>query len=247
MKRSSFSSVLSDAPPAHWFEDPQLDEPTPITVTDEGRVYGHAALWGTCHVGIPGACVSPPRSQCAYSAFMLGGRRVADGTERAVGTITLGTTHAGMQLNAAATKRHYEDTGWGIADVAMGEDRWGPWFAGAVRRGVTEPQVEELRAAKISGDWRERNGHLELVGLLAVNVPGYPVPRARARMAIAASGQEVGRVALVAPNIVPRSERARTALVAGINAYDAEWERQNQVAQLMARVQVPALLARARG
>lgn len=244
MKPSSFSSVLSEAPPAQWFDDPQLAEPTPITVTDEGRVYGHAALWGTCHVGIPGACVAPPRSQCAYSAFLLGGRRVNDGTERAVGTITLGTVHASMRLNASATQRHYEDTGWGIADVAVGEDRWGPWFAGAVRRGVTEPQVEELRAAKISGDWRERGGHLELVGLLAVNVPGYPVPRAAARMAIAASG---GRQALVASNIVPRSEAARSALVAGINAYDAELERQAELAQLMARVKVPALLARARG
>lgn len=246
MKRSSFSSVLSDAPPAHWFADPELAEPTPITITDEGRVYGHAALWGTCHVGIPGSCVSPPRSQCGYGAYHLGGRRTSDGQEVAVGTITLGTTHAGMTLGASATKRHYEDTGYGVADVRVGEDRWGPWFAGAVRRGVTEPQVEELRAAKISGDWRERNGSLELVGLLAVNVPGYPVPRPAARSAVAASGYS-GRTALVAANPVPRSARVREALVAGINAYDAELERRAEVAELMARVQVPVLLARALG
>lgn len=245
MKRSSFSSVLSDAPPAEWFNDPQLAEPTPITVTDSGRVYGHAALWGTCHVGIPGSCVAPPRSQCGYAAYHLGGRRTQDGTEVAVGTITLGTVHANMNLGASATKRHYEDTGYGVADVRVGEDRWGPWFAGALRRGVTEPQVEELRAAKISGDWRERDGSLELVGLLAVNVPGYPVPRSAARSAVAASGYS-GRVALVAPNVVPRSPRVRQALVAGLNAYDAEVERQHEVAELLARVRIPALLDRIR-
>ena len=33
-------------PPAAWFADPSLSLPTPITVTDDGRIYGHAAQWG---------------------------------------------------------------------------------------------------------------------------------------------------------------------------------------------------------
>lgn len=234
-------------PPAAWFQNPVLDEPTPITVTDDGRVYGHAALWGTCHVGIPGGCVTPPRTQDGYASFMLGARRVKEGHDVAVGSVTLDTVHAGLQLTAAQTKRHYEKTGAVAADVACGEDQWGIWFAGATRRTVTAAQTDELRGAKISGDWRDAGGHLELVGLLAVNTPGYPVPR-RARLApvAASAGRQDARVALVGANPVSASAAARKALVAGLAAYD-EHMTQGQVADLMARVKVPLLLARARG
>ena len=41
-----------------------------------------------------------------------------------------------------------------------------------------------LRASgQVSGDWRRIGGKLRLVGLLTVNVPGYPVPRQRALIA----------------------------------------------------------------
>jgi hypothetical protein len=215
---------------------------------------------------VQGACVTPPRSRSGYSSFLLGGRRVEGGEEFAVGTITLGTGHADLRLGADATKRHYEDTGMGVVDVVMGEDRWGPWFSGAVRRGVTEPQVEELRAAKISGDWRAGpTGSLDLVGLLAVNVPGFPVPRPRARLvagaALVADGELVleydGRAALVAAHICPRSETVRRALVAGLAAYDeslqASEARHRELAgsaefdALLVRAKMPDLLARARG
>jgi hypothetical protein len=44
--------------------------------------------------------------------------------------------------------------------------------------------VHELRASgKVSGDWRRIGGQLRLVGLLAVNVPGFPIPRPQARVA----------------------------------------------------------------
>lgn len=239
------SSILTARPPGDWFADPGLEEPTPLTVTDDGQVFGHAAVWGTCHVGVQGACVTPPRSFCAYSRFLLGGRRTSEGDELAVGTITLGTGHADLRLNAAATVRHYEDTGMAVADVTMGEDAWGPWFAGAVRRGVTEPQVEELRAAKISGDWRaDAGGHLELVGLLAVNVPGFPVERPRSRLVASGAGQI--RSALIGANPVPRSATVRRALVAGLAAYHAELEKPT-LDELVLRLQLPGLLARARG
>lgn len=47
-------------PPAEWFEDPKLDGPTPLTITDDGRVMGHLALWDTCHRGFDNACITPP-------------------------------------------------------------------------------------------------------------------------------------------------------------------------------------------
>lgn len=232
-------------PPASWFNDPDLEAPTPLTVDDDGRVYGHIAVWGTCHVGIQGACVTPPPSFSDYGHFMLGGRRTAEGTEVAVGTLTLDTTHASLRLSEEQTRRHYEVTGLAAADVAAGEDRWGIWLAGAIRDGLAPERVEELRAAKVSGDWRARAGNpLELVGALAVNVPGYPVPRARSRLAASAAGERT-RVALVASNVVPRSERIREALVAGMAAYEGYLESA-QMDDLALRLHLPALLARAR-
>lgn len=246
MKQAAFSSVLTGHPPGEWFEDPNLSEPTPLTVTSDGRVFGHAAIWGTCHVGHTGACVTPPRSYTRYRSFLLGARRTAEGEDRAVGTITLGTGHPDLRLTAGATRRHYDDTGLAVADVAMGEDRWGPWYAGALRRGVTEAQVEELRGAKISGDWRKDrdSGTLELVALLAVNVPGFPVPRPRIAVAASGASDEDRRTALVASHIVPRSERVRAALVAGLAAYHEALE-DPIMDDLRLRVELPDLLKRA--
>lgn len=229
--------MLTGRPPRAWFADPNLAEPTPITVTDDGHIYGHAALWGTCHVGLQGACVTPPRTHDGYAAFRLGSRATTQG-DVAVGTITLATTHAGMRLTAAQAQRHYEDTGLGVAHVAVGEDRWGIWYAGAIASSATDVDIEQLRAGKISGDWRVRNGHLELVGMLAVNTPGYPVPRA----ALAASGAPDPRTTLVSAGVVPRNPRLRDALVAGLAAYD----EQQQIEELGARISVPDLLARFR-
>jgi hypothetical protein len=84
------------APPEDWFVDPALDGPTPLTVEDNGRVYGHIALWDTCHTGMQGRCVTPPRSQTRYSLFHLGVVRTAEGTDVPVGHLTLGGGHADL-------------------------------------------------------------------------------------------------------------------------------------------------------
>ena len=50
------------APPAEWFADPRLAGPTPVTVSEDGHVYGHLATWGTCHISHPRSCVTAPPS-----------------------------------------------------------------------------------------------------------------------------------------------------------------------------------------
>jgi len=179
-------------PPAAWFADPGLDGPTPLAIDDDGRVYGHLALWGTCHTGYPGQCVTPPTSRTAYALFQLGAVRCADGTDVAVGHITMGTGHAPMRSNMAAAAEHYDNTGTVVADVMAGEDAHGIYVAGAVRPSATDEQVRALRASKLSGDWRAYGGRLELMAALAVNVPGFPVPRPTAQVA---SGAVVALVA----------------------------------------------------
>jgi len=164
-------------PPAAWFADPGLTEPTPITVTPDGQVYGHIATWGTCHTGQPNQCVTPPHSATGYAHFHTGAILTAEGTQLAVGRFTMDTLHAGTTLSASEAQRHYEDTGRVAAEVRAGEDDTGIWIAGAVRPGVTPEQVRALRAAPPSGDWRTRGGNLEMIAVLCVNVPGFPVPR----------------------------------------------------------------------
>lgn len=197
-ERAGTSAVVASGggpvhPPAAWFEDPKLEGPTPLTLTDDGRIFGHYALWGTCHTGMQGVCLTPEELRSPdgeYPMFHLGAVRTAEGSLVSVGQITLGTGHASTdpRVSAWAAKEHYDNTGTATCDVRVGEDDYGFWLNGAVRPGVTPQTVRELQGAKLSGDWREPiwDGGMRLVGLLACNVPGFPVERPHA---VAASGR----------------------------------------------------------
>lgn len=183
-------------PPREWFEDPGLDGPTALHVGEDGRVFGHLAAWDVPHIGFPGRYVTPPRSRSGYAYFCTGAIICSDGSEVPVGHITLDTGHADTGLSHHAAAAHYEHTGTVVADVAAGEDDHGIWVAGSLRPGVDEETAAKLRASALSGDWRRIGGHLELVAALAVNTPGFPVPRARV-----ASGAPL---ALVAAGVIRR-------------------------------------------
>lgn len=173
-------------PPADWFAKPHFDGPTALTFTDDGRVYGHIAVFDTCHTGYAQQCVKPPKSATNYAWFNVGALRTADGTEVTVGHITMDTGHAGPRMGAAPAMAHYDHTGTVVADVHAGEDKFGIYVAGALRPGVTPERLRALRSAPMSGDWRAtgKGGNLELLAILAVNLPGFPVPReARALVA----------------------------------------------------------------
>ena len=196
------------------FANPNFTEGTPLTVTEDGRVYGHLALWGTCHIGFADECVDVPRSRMDYSLFHTGAVRT-DAGDVAVGQITLGGGHAGLGNSIKAALEHYDATSSVVADVRVGEDDFGIWFAGRLRPGVSEEKIAELRAAPLSGDWRLPSpsaSHLELVAAHAVVVPGFPVPRPS--VALAASGMPVALVAAgnVAADLHERAIRARAEL-----------------------------------
>jgi hypothetical protein len=186
-------------PPAEWFGDPEFEELTALTVTDDGRIYGHAAPWDTCHIGIPGVCTTAPSSQSGYAYFHLKEVDCEYGERVSVGTITLGTGHADRRLGRVDAAAHYDNTGSAVADIVCGEDDHGIWYAGALRPGLSEETIRALRGAAVSGDWRNVNGNLEMVALLAVNVPGFPVPKVRANLVASADGFEV--MALTAAGI----------------------------------------------
>lgn len=180
------------APKSEWFSNQNLEKPTPITVTADGQIFGHAALWGTCHVGYKDRCVTPPHSKTGYEYFNVGAVVTADGQNVSVGRLTAGTGHAAIEFGAQPAKQHYDDTGWAAAYVHTGEDDHGIWFAGSLSPTATDEQIAVLRASSVSGDWRAINGALELVGILAVNTPGFPVPKARAGLV---AGAQVSLIA----------------------------------------------------
>ncbi len=176
-------------PPATWFSNQNLSKPTPLTVTDEGQVFGHIAAWHVDHIGMSYG-TKPPKSKSKYAYFHTGVVRTDDSKDVAVGQLTLAGGHASLSATAAEAARHYDDTASAVADVHAGEDAFGIWVAGAVRPGTTPEQVRALRASAPSGDWRPIKGGLELVAVCQVNVPGFPIARARV-----ASGQVMALVA----------------------------------------------------
>lgn len=196
----------ADLPKAEWFADPGLPMPSPITIvqdkdTGRYRLIGHAAQWGVCHVGLglsvgDGGCTVAPHSVTNYAYYRTGAVETDQGLVP-VGPITMATGHAGSTLGAFPAAEHYDNTGTVIADVAAGEDEHGIWVAGLLRPNVTAQQRAELLAATLSGDWRWIGGNLEMVATLAVNTPGFPIPR----LAVAASGGR--QTALFAAGIVP--------------------------------------------
>lgn len=199
------AAAIPTAPPESWFKDPGLTGPTALVIEDDGRVYGHIAAWGTCHIGQIGKCVEPPTSPSNYAYFRTGALQTAEGTSVAVGHLTMDTGHAGPRASANQAAAHYDNTGYVFADVAAGEDAYGIWVAGSLRPGLPAERVRIARSAPISGDWRTIRGSLELVGALAVNVPGFPVPRPRGLLA---SGEVKS---LLASGVVAHDDQASRA------------------------------------
>jgi len=165
-------------PPLDWFRPPDLDRLTPLTVSDTGRVFGHIAGWGSCHIGLPG-CVTPPLSASGYTYFHVAEQATAEGPVLPVGTLVAGPRHADAQLAFQAAQQHYDDPSAAVARVVAGEDGHGIWVAGWMLPGASVEATEVFRTSPVSGDWRRIGGSLEMIAVCSVNAPGFPVPRAR--------------------------------------------------------------------
>jgi hypothetical protein len=237
--------------PSEWFKNPEFDHPTPMTITDEGRVFGHLAEWSTCHVGFEGICVSPPHSASGYAYFLTGYVQTDDGPV-ATGPISLGGGHARDGLSMRGAIAHYDSTSTAVCDITVGEDDFGIWTAGWVRPGVSQEQVVAVRASAPSGDWREvAPGQMEMIAALSVNAPGFVVPRVGVRNGV--------QVSLVAAGVVARPERVMDEIVDRVmEELDARMARRTMMATLAKRVwasdgraerkaKMAELAARARG
>jgi hypothetical protein len=220
-------------PPKSWFENPKLNKPTPLTVDDDGRVYGHIAAWHVDHIGMAFG-TRPPRSKSNYAYFHTGVCRSEEGADIPVGQLTLAGGHASIEANAAEAVKHYDDTASSFADVHAGEDAHGIWVSGALRPGTTPEQIRAIRASAPSGDWRPIRGSLELVAVCQVNVPGFPIARARV-----ASGQVMALVAAGAATLAKMKTDPISELTARVNKleqFGAPVDLSAKVSELATRV-----------
>lgn len=150
---------------------------TPITVTDDGHVYGTVAPWGACHTGYSDRCVNPPPSKTQYGYFHTGGVKLADGTVLPIGKLTATGGHANTKWDSRRAMAHYDDTTAGVALVRAFENAVGIQISGVILSTATPEQVAELLASPLSGDWRPvREGH-EMIAAHCVNNPGFAVRR----------------------------------------------------------------------
>lgn len=181
--------------PAEWFEPVKLDGPTHLTVTADGRVYGHLAEEGTCHIGFANECVAMPESQTNYAYFHVGEVKTTAGL-LPVGKLTVGGGHADIHLGWRGAVEHYDNAGAAGAVVRAYRDEYGLQVVGALLPQTTGAQIAALRRNDLSGDWRPIGGNRELVAALSVNTAGFQLtPRA----ALAADGRPM---ALVAAGVV---------------------------------------------
>lgn len=143
----------------------------PVTVEDDGRVYGHIAPWGICLRGRPDRCITPPNAD--LGGFMRNRAPLAGGLR--TGTIVVAGSHCATGVGAAQATQHYDKTGRAVADVAVGVDAYGIWFAGRLRPGASDEDIYAFKSSDVSGHWEVgKNGEMTLCGLPAVNVGGFP-------------------------------------------------------------------------
>lgn len=193
LRRALLAAANLTVPPADWFETQEPPGKMPLTVTDEGRVFGHIATWDSCHVGY-GGCVSPPRSPSGYGLFHVCELDTDQGPV-SVGKLMFSPRqggHADSRATARAAAAYYDRTGMVAAYLRATDGRHGIWTCGSLNPALSEQQRNqmrrELRLHPPSGDWRPvRGGGYELICALAVAVPGFPVPRPAPGMALIAS------------------------------------------------------------
>jgi hypothetical protein len=148
---------------------------------------------------------APRLGPAGYRTFhSQGATFTEEGEEVPTGILTFGGGHASSDLGVIPALAHYDAAGSAYADVTIGEDDFGVWFAGAMRPHLTRQQIEEFGRHPLSGDWRANPGdaNVRLVAALSVNTPGFPI---RGHSYLTASG---GRT-LIAAGSAPLVRRAR--------------------------------------
>lgn len=213
---------------AGLFDDPKLTAPTRLQYDPKtGRVWGHVATWGVCHLGVRDKCIMAPSSAQDYAQFHTHEVDTAAGP-LAVGVLSYGSGHANPRAGLSVALEHYDNAATAWAFVRAGEDATGVWVSGVVSPFADAETVSMALTAPLSGDWRRVGGSLELCAALSVNTPGFHPGGAH---------DDQGRpLSLVAAGVLPVEKREPSAAFRSMvaDAVRDELDRQKRLAALTA-------------
>lgn len=171
------SSAGMARPPLHYFHEQSEHGAFTVSEPDENgfrHVYGFAATWGVCHIGMSGRCVEPPRTYSNdYPQFHMGKTRTDEGYIP-TGVLTYGVGHRDAEtiLSESPEQAYFDNINNAWAAVRVGENSDGIWFSGVVLPGVPEEHLVKIEASgQVSGEWIGE----AMRACLTVNVPGFGV------------------------------------------------------------------------
>jgi hypothetical protein len=243
------ASIATDT----WTPDATMFEPEPLTGLTEvtydwerGKVYGHVAPHGTCHVGFRDTCVTPPVDPTgAYARMHRYPVETADGGIVWAGRLSVGGRHPELNLTASQAVAQYEGKTT-AAHIVVREDAFGFSINGPINPALTEGErlVLERRTATgerpVSGDWREYPEGLSMIDVLALSPgprqhsePGFPVTT------YVRNGRQVALTASFGLGALASKATSPAELQAAIRAtMRAENERERALAALREAVTV---------
>lgn len=130
-------------------------------------VLGHLCLWNTCHDGIEGMCIIPPRPTDGYASINKPNAVLTDRGFVEAGPITLYDGHNGGWQKALENVENV----WAAVRVVPGVH--GPWLSGYVvpSKATDDDAILAARLNQISGHWK--GGRLKVIA--SVVTPGYEV------------------------------------------------------------------------
>jgi hypothetical protein len=208
----------ADPMPAAWFREPTEEELPPGSGGvhyKDGRIYGWVAQAGVPHAVHGRKVMIDKLGQIDTSHFLRAKFALDDGSDIAVGAITMNVGHHrdGAECETAACQ--FDDTRTVAGIVTVGMNAGGMWFSGAAAPWLSSWDLSVFRACQPSYHMTQGgDGRWQLRAVLSVPVPGHSSPlKPEYRLAAAA---HIAATAVV--------ERANLALTAAAATLDAEHE-----------------------
>lgn len=157
-------------PPGEWFDEIKTDEPTPPTVTPEGRFWGLVAQRGKCFANVTDQCIQVPSTNTNYGAWYTGEVITAEGDTLPVGYLYAGCGHSDVNGTLEQARQHLAASCRKVAAVRVYDSEFGPMAVGSILPGATADDINAI--ARVSGEWFPG---LELHAAVAVTQSAFPV------------------------------------------------------------------------
>ncbi|MGA5418023.1 hypothetical protein [Streptomyces pseudogriseolus] len=172
--------VMQQQPPmpAAWFREPTIEELPPNSGGvhyKDGRVFGWVAQAGVPHEVHGRKVMIDKLGKIDTSYFLRARFPLDDGTEVAVGTITMNVGHHrdGFECETAACQ--FDDSRTVAGIVTVGMNKRGMWFSGAAAPWLSSWDLSVFRACQPSYHMTQGPGGVwQLKAVLSVPVPAHP-------------------------------------------------------------------------